>query len=73
MSPTTVTMSVTVTSRSVCIAMRAAAAVNRRDRNCSSARPRRTRSPDLIPTGIGRSIRFPLSLVPFVLWSVSPA
>ena len=49
------------------------ATANRRDRNCSSAPPRRPRSPGLILTATDRSIRCPLSRVPFVLWSVSQA
>ena len=78
-SPTTMTISVTVISlivfRSGTMpgAPEPAVAANRRERNCSSARPRRTRSPGLILTGMDRSIRCPLSRVPFVLWSVSQA
>ena len=79
MSPTTMTMSVTLISLMVFRSRTgpgAAApgpAANRRDRNCSSAPPRRTRSPGLILTGMDRSIRCPLSRVPLVLWSVSQA
>ena len=79
MSPTTISMCITVTCRRV-IGPRAvtcpsvsSVAANRRDRNSSSAGPRRTRSPGVILTGMDRSIRCPLSRVPFVLKSVSQA
>ena len=76
-SPTAMTISATTTSRIVCTSRAAFRAVSvgakRRDRNCSSTAPRRTRSPGLILTGMDRSSRFPFSRVPFVLWSVSQA
>jgi hypothetical protein len=73
MSPTTMTMSVTAICRTVSRQALLAGVVNRRERNCSSAPPRRTRSPGLIRVGVERSIRYPLSRVPFVLRSVSQA
>jgi hypothetical protein len=73
MSPTTMTISATAICLTVSSAALLTTAVKRRERNCSSASPRRTRSPGLIGVGTDRSIRCPLSRVPFVLRSVSQA
>jgi len=83
MSPTAIAIFVTVTSRTVLVRRPGpvtvpagpprTGAVNRRERNCSSTAPMRSRSPGRSRIGTARSTRCPLSRVPFVLQSVSHA